>query len=82
MEVGELHGCGDKNCRSFRTTFVSLAAERLFQVRFLVNGELVVTCDARGTLFEVEWLPGEPTQPIQRRYVAAGDGFEVRPDAG
>jgi len=54
VQVGELHGCGDEGCRSFRTIVVPVAGERLFRVRFLVNGELIVTCDARGTLFNVQ----------------------------
>ena len=77
--LGELHGCGDKHCRSFKTTASPVVGERLFRVRFIVNGELSVTCGARGTLFRVEWLPGEPTHPPQRCYVATGDEFELVP---
>jgi len=79
VQVGERHACSDDICRSFRTTLDPVAGERLFRVRFLINGELIITCNARGTLFNVQWLPGEATKPIQRCYVAAGDGFEIRP---
>lgn len=80
-DVGELHDCDTENCRSFNTTASPVAGEPVFKVRFLVNGELLVTCDARGRIFRVEWLPGEPTQPPQRGYVATGGGFELRPHA-
>ncbi len=82
VEVGELHACGDEHCRSFNTTALRVVGEPVFKVRFRVNGELLVTCSARGTLFRVEWLPGEPTNPPQRCYVATGNGFEIRPHAG
>ena len=83
VEVGELHNCGSEDCRSFNTTASRVVGEPIFKVRFLVNGgELLVTCDASGTLFRVEWLPGEPTKPIQRCYVATGNEFEIRPHAG
>jgi hypothetical protein len=82
VEVGELHNCGSDDCRSFKTTASPVVGEPVFKVRFLVNGELVVTCDARGTVFEVEWLPREPTEPVQTCYVRTGDGFEIRAHAG
>ena len=78
-EVGELHNCGTENCRSFNTTALRVVGEPVFKVRFLVNGELLVTCDARGRIFRVEWLPGEATQPPKRCYVATSNGFELRP---
>lgn len=71
---------GTESCRSFNTTASRVAGKPVFKVRFIVDGEILVTCDARGTLFRVEWLPGEPAHPPQRAYVATGDGFEVRPD--
>ena len=77
--VGELHRCGTEICRSFKTTSSPVIGEPVFKVRFLVNGELLVTCNARGRIFRVEWLPGEPTHPIERCYVATGDGFELVP---
>ena len=81
VEVGELHNCGSDNCRSFKTTASPVAGEPVLKVRFIVNGELLVTCSASGTLFGVEWLPGEPAHPPQRCYVATSDGFEIVPHA-
>ena len=82
VEVGELHNCGSGDCRSFNTTASRVVDEPILKVRFLANGELLVTCSASGTLFRVEWLPGEPTNPPQRCYVRTGDVFEIRPHAG
>lgn len=77
--VSERCGCGDEACRSFKTKASPVTGEPLFDVRLLVNGELVLTCDARGTLFEIEWLPSESTDPILSCYIVSGNGFEVRP---
>ncbi|HEY1976391.1 MAG TPA: hypothetical protein VGG89_07600 [Candidatus Baltobacteraceae bacterium] len=82
VEVADVCSCGTENCRSFNTTHSPVVSDPVFKVRFLVNGELMVTCDARGSIFRIEWLPGEPTNPPKRCYVATGDGFKPRPHAG
>lgn len=82
VEVGQLHNCGSEDCRSFNTTASRVVGEPIFKVCFRVNGVLLVTCNASGTLFRIEWLPGEPTNPPKRCYVATGNVFEIRPHTG
>ena len=80
-EVGELHGCGDDDCRSFRTTYEPPPGVRRFAIRFHVVGELSIECDAEGNICDIEYLAGEANPP-SKLYVATLDGFERRPFAG
>ena len=55
-EVGKQCDCGEADCRSFSTLAGPSCSGELFTIRFNVVGELHVTCDAQGTIHQVQWL--------------------------
>jgi hypothetical protein len=77
--VGERCRCRDAICRSFKTQTRPNDGIGLFTVRFHVNGELHVTCDAQGTIFEVEWLRDEArVERSTKCYALTAEGWEER----
>lgn len=55
-EVGKQCDCGEADCRSFSMLAGPSRPGELFTIRFNVDGELHVTCDAQGTIYKVQWL--------------------------
>ena len=77
MRVGKPHGCGDVACRSFYTTDEAPPGD-LFRVRLDTRGELSLSCDARGTVYYVEWLPDENPGSEVARYTLTPAGWAAR----
>ena len=82
VEVGERCGCGSADCRSFSTRPTPSGDDRRFAVRFHVHGELHVTCDARGVIYHVKYLPDPAPSREATCHALTGDGWSPRPVAG
>ncbi|MBV8490534.1 MAG: hypothetical protein JO199_08395 [Candidatus Eremiobacteraeota bacterium] len=78
LRVGELCGCGDSDCRSFKSQAFK-REDGLRRIRFIVNGELHVLCDDNGVIHRVVWFPGDATAPPSHAYAATSDGWVELP---
>lgn len=75
-EIGKECDCGEAYCRSFSTLAGPSSSGELFTIRFNVNGELQVTCDAQGTIHQVQWLRDDvPERDSAHRYWATSHGW-------
>ena len=75
-EIGKQCDCGEAFCRSFSTLAGSSSCGELFTVRFNVDGELHVTCDAQGTIHHVQWLRDDVRERDSvHRYWATSHGW-------
>lgn len=75
-EVGKRCNCGEPDCRSFSTLAGASSSGELFTIRFNVDGELHVTCDAHGAIHKVQWLRGDVRERGSvHRYRATWDGW-------
>ena len=75
-EVGTRCDCGETYCRSFSTLPGALSSGELFTIRFNVDGELHVTCDAQGTIHHVQWLRDDVRERDSvHRYWATSHGW-------
>lgn len=83
VELGNCCGCGDAFCHTFTTQATPDSGEEFFTVRFHVNDELQVTCDANGVIYRIQWLRFNDAENNNLKcFALTAAGWAERPIAG